>query len=194
VNALYRRYDSMIRYHSRRLMGAVVGGLGGALFGSILGLIVVVAWREFLAGRLDWPIDQLLGLTSSMAVPLGLFLVGCSRCAVVEVQEDGLAIRSCFFWWFFVPWRNVTWLWSGRLFSPMDPWFGHRAFVLIKQGLTPLHSGLVKGPQGWQWSRCFMMTSDGKGYSEVVQAIEEHIADYDTSEASPQTDEPGRSG
>ena len=108
---------------------------------------------------------------------LSLVLLGCSRCTAVEVQEDGLLIRTCFLLWFFVPWQNVAGLWGGKIFSPIDPWFGHRTFVLIRRGLTPLHSGLVKGPQGWQWSRCLMMTSDGKGYSEVVQAIEEGMAD-----------------
>lgn len=157
-------------------MGAVLGGgLGGALLGSILGLITVAAWKEFLSGHLDWSLDELLALTSGMAVPLALLLIGCSRCTAVDVQENGLVIRTCLFRWFFVPWSDVRGLWGGWIFSPMDPWLGQRSYILIARGLTPLHEGLVKGPEGWEWSRCFMITSDGQGYSDVVHVIEQHV-------------------
>jgi hypothetical protein len=137
-----------------------------------------MAWQTFLTGNLSWSIGELFLFSLSFIVPSSLLLQACLRSTAVTTQEDGMMIRTCFFFWFYVPWQEVTGLWSYSSRSLTGLQTAERTLITIQKGLTPLHRGFPRRISGkWEWPRGFTIFSEAEGYSGLLQVIEEHAGE-----------------
>lgn len=145
-------------------------GVGGTLLCLVVGYLTVRVWVGFLSGGLDWSIGKFLFFNLGMLVPCMVLTKGLTQCTAIVVQDDGLAVKTCFFVWFFVPWQQVTDVWDYSEFSPIALRTVQLAFVSIAQGLTPLHGKLFRRG-GVSWQHGFTITSEAQGYYDLVEVI-----------------------
>lgn len=170
----------MKRYTHSRLTKMVISWFYSSIFSSLLLIgLMIVLWRGFFAG-----IDALsvveLGSISLFNIffLLTTWIRTCSPCLSVIPEEKGVSVKTCVFLQFLIPWENIVEI---REYKRL-PWITlleggtHKSVVAISRGLTPIHYNIIKTKRGkLRLLRAFSISSAGKGYSELVEIIEEHI-------------------
>jgi hypothetical protein len=147
-------------------------GIGGLFFAALWGCLAIWTWHDLLSHSLDWPVSKLLLFSLGILPSIGLILAGLIRCPAIVVRNDGLMIKSCFFFWFFVPWEDVLCVLGSKSSKKEEGAIG------IRRGLTFLHFRFPwKGLQGWQWVHFIGVSSAGEGYHELVSVITQHVGE-----------------
>lgn len=167
------------RIKGRQVWAVLWLGLGGGLMTLMIGGFTLCVWGSFLSGNLDWTIAEFLFFHLGIVVPVLLLLRGCIRCITVSANQDGLAIQTCLFLRFFIPWQYVGDPLDYDSWSPAAFRMVRKTFVEVEEGLTWLHrmplslADLLRH----YWPRGFVITSEAQGYAELRRVIEKHLTD-----------------
>ena len=168
------------RYDSLRRVVVTIFGLIGLASGYLWGGMTVHLWIDFLSADLDWSLVKCAWFHIGLVVPLAFLFIGFVNCTDVIATESGLTIRTAYLIWFSIPWRDVV---RTKVLSKFPSqmfldWDTEERVVSIRKGLTVLHRGLpLKGSNGRQRLRGFVIRSGVRGYRDLVRVIKKHIAD-----------------
>ena len=165
-------------YDSRRRSLVVIYGLAGLISGLLWGLPTIGFWRGSLFGHLDWSLSKCALLHGALLASLWFLFLGCVECPDVIAQESGVMVTTCYFFRFFVPWKDIVHIKAlSRLpFEPSTERDVQQHVVSIQRGLTVFHRGLpLKDGKEKQRLRGFVLRSDAHGYHDLVRVIEEHV-------------------
>jgi hypothetical protein len=157
---------------------SLVKALSGMLIGVIAGVTALVGLITSIIQPTAHSWDVLNRACAMLLLSLVLFFSGSTDALDVTIRSGGMTVHTCYFWSFFVPWKNVV---AVRVISRMPSRRNRQIYiehsrVLVKGGLTFLHGGHLYrvGPQ-WQWLRGFVIHSYAEGYKDFVHTVQEHI-------------------
>lgn len=170
----------MIAYDSQKTAKYVVSMLITATLTTILlTMLVFTLWFGYVSLYPNSDISAPLAATAASVFFLCEWIFVCTPCTSINATEDGLHIKTCVFFTFYVPWDDLVDIHSYQTVS----WLSRRQVgfrksdVKIKKGLTPLHRCcLAINTSGCAWPRGFSFGSAGTGYAELVKVIEQHLS------------------